>query len=113
MEEREKRERYIDIVNVHAAAQNANCIDERPYRSLDALEKTRDDEDQMMAHENFNSSFEPLNGSKQYLMANDDHFFRAEDLTIDDKGAAISESGHYTKSVRRKNFLKLWLSDQY
>ncbi len=37
MEERERRERYIDIVNVHAAALNAsNLADERPqYRSLD------------------------------------------------------------------------------
>ena len=38
MEERERRERYMDIVNVHAAALNASNLaaDERPqYRSLD------------------------------------------------------------------------------
>ena len=35
LQKRENKERYIDIVNVHAAAVNASVASERPFRSLD------------------------------------------------------------------------------
>ena len=35
LQKRENKERYIDIVNVHAAAVNASVASERPFRSFD------------------------------------------------------------------------------
>ncbi len=43
-------------------------------------------------------------------VVDDSNFFRAEDLAANGS-PAISESGHYNRSVRRNNFLTLWLNE--
>lgn len=104
MEENDKRDRYKDIVNVHAAALNASVAEDRPYRSLDDADAESDREEQLYGYTM--PAHEQLNGSKVYQEGS---FFREADFTKDDQ--ALSECDHYVRDVRRNNFIQMWLNE--
>ena len=97
LNQREKRDRYIDIVNVHAAALNSSAVQERQYRSHeDTMDKDGNNDNSvpdLMEAYGLRDRQQKGNDNESYGSDDDGYFAQLKEGGNDQQ--ALSETEHY------------------
>ena len=115
MTQKDNRERYLEIVSVHAAALNASTVNDRTYRSHDDTlnpDYGQENEENLVDVYGLGDNIKrsPRGDCVAPIDDNDDDYMGIKDnFDVDDR--ALSEADHYQTAVKRSNFLSLFLAE--